>query len=557
VVRRRRRRAPDRVLRLTGHTSRRAAFSIAALTIAALGVRLYQLDRRTITHPELFAPGIPLPAYAVEPSPRHSLVEVLRGTLTGDIHPPAYYVGELAWTSIFGTRLFALRLPSAVLGAVAVVLLYVYARRENGEGTALLAAALLALHGEHVFWSQHARMWVPLSCLALGSASLLSMLNDKPTQSRLLAYAVVTGLGLWTDYYFWPFFLALAVWAAAQTMRDRRHIGMLDGQILAAVLGSPTLVYLHYQTQRGNHLLEELRGGLLSMLPFAAVTNSRGLTVLVVLLAGVALAAGITATRSARVKAPNPIDPPAVPSWLLVGALLAANAIVVIALAPVASRLTIVIALLIPWIASLIWLATRKYIEGYASRGSRRSNRINDLNVTLLFTTLLILVAIHVLREPVVIGRGLVMLAPFVALLMARGVFALRNWRARAAAMAALLFLSAASAVESYTRVNSPRDYQGLAEQIRSQVRTEDVLVVENGWWATPVHYYFPPDQFHVILASSLSAPLPERVWIVQFRQNAAEQARRLAAERLPRYVERAHADARQAHAALFELAPR
>jgi hypothetical protein len=71
------------------------------------------------------------------------------------------------------------------------------------------------------------------------------------------------------------------------------------------------------------------------------------------------------------------------------------------------------------------------------------------------------------------------------------------------------------------------------------------------------VHYYFPPDQFHVILASSLSAPLPERVWIVQFRQNAAEQARRLAAERLPRYVERAHADARQAHAALFELAPR
>jgi len=293
------------------------------------------------------------------------------------------------------------------------------------------------------------------------------------------------------------------------------------------------------------------------MLPFAAVTNSRGLTVLVVLLAGVALAAGITATRSARVKPPNPIDPPAMPAWLLVGALLAANAIVVMALAPAASRLTIGIALLIPWIASLIWLATRKYIEGYASRGSRRSNRINDLNVTLLFTTLLILVAIHVLREPVIIGRGLVMLAPFVALLMARGVFALRNWRARAAAMAALLFLSAASAVESYTRVNSPRDYQGLAEQIRSQVRTEDVLVVENGWWATPVHYYFPPDQFHVILASSLSAPLPERVWIVQFRQNAAEQARRLAAERLPRYVERAHADARQAHAALFELAPR
>ena len=199
---------------------------------------------------------------------------------------------------------------------------------------------------------------------------------------------------------------------------------------------------------------------------------------------------------------------------------------------------------LIPWSASLIWLASRKYIEAYVSRGLLRSHVASDLSVTLLFTSLLFLVAIHLMREPVVVGRGLVMLAPFVALLMARGVFALRNGRARAAAMAVLLCLSAASAGESYTRVNSPRDYQGLAQQIRSQVRTDDVLVVENGWWTTPVHYYFPPDQFHVILASSLTAPLPERVWIVLFRRDAATVTQRLAAERLPHYVERAHADA-------------
>ena len=553
MVRRRRRRALDWVLGLTGHTSRRAAFYIAAVTIAALGVRLYQLDRRTITHPELFAPGIPLPAYAVEPNPRHSLMEVVRGTLTGDIHPPAYYIGGLAWTSIFGTRLFALRLPSAVLGAVAVLLLYLYARREDGEGPALFAAALLALHGEHVFWSQHARMWVPLSCLALGSASLLSMLTEKPRRSTVLAYAVVTAAGIWTDYYFWPFVLAQMVWAAAQTVRDRRHIVMLDGLMLAAVLGSPMLVYLHYQTQRGNFLSENLRAPLLSLLPVMAIPTSRALVAVLTVVTGVAFVAGVAGTRSSRVKPPSPIDPPAAPVGFLCGASLAGSAFVAAALTPVASGLTIAVGVLIPWIASVIWLGTRKYVEGSGWRGWPRSHVANDLSATLLLTSLLILVAVHLTREPVVVGRGLVMLAPFVALLMARGVFALGNGRARAAAMAVLLCVSAASAGESYTRVNSTADYKGLAEQIRPQVRPDDVIVVENGFWTTPVHYYFPPDRFRAIEASSLTAPLPERVWIVMFREDGVARTQRLAAERLPHYVERAHADARLGHAALFE----
>jgi len=328
---------------------------------------------------------------------------------------------------------------------------------------------------------------------------------------------------------------------------------MLDGQILAAVLVLPTLVYLHYQTQRGNFLSEDLRAPLLSLLPFAAITSSRGLAAFLLVAAGVALVAGVAATRPSRVEPPRPIEPPVAPVGLLCGASLAGSVFVVAALTPVASRVTIALGVLTPWIASLIWLGARPYVEGAGARGLLRVRVANDLSVTLLFTTLLILVAIHLMREPVVVGRGLVILAPFVALLMARGAFALRAGRARVAAMAVLLLLSAVSAGESYARVNSPRDYQGLAEQIRPQVRPDDVIVVENGWWTTPVHYYFPPDRFRVIQANSLTAPLPERVWIVMLRQDVVERTQRLAAERLPHYVERAHADARLGHAALFE----
>lgn len=104
------------LLRIMGliraHRDRRAAI-IAAIAVVAHGARLYHLDRRGISHPELFAPGIPLPAYTVEPQARHTFQDVIRDTLTGDIHPPAYYLAERVWTRLAGISLVALRLPSA------------------------------------------------------------------------------------------------------------------------------------------------------------------------------------------------------------------------------------------------------------------------------------------------------------------------------------------------------------------------------------------------------------------------------------------------------------
>jgi hypothetical protein len=529
---------------------------IALVAVAALGMRLYQLDRRTITHPELFAPGIPLPAYALAPSPRYTLADVVQGTLTGDIHPPAFYIGELAWTSMFGTRLFALRLPSALLGAAAVILLYAYARRHGGEGVALLAAALLALHAEHLFWSQHARMWVPLSCLALGSALLLAKLAGHPSRFTMLAYAVVTAAGVWTDYYFWPFFLALTACAVAEAARTR-DIASLDAQIVAAVLSSPMLVYLHYHVQRGNFIPEDLREPLSTLVPFVAIASNRELAALVIVVAGAAVALGARPASPVRQQSSGTIDShsagsQSAPVGFLLGASLAASACVV-ALAPVASRLTIVLAVLIPWLVSLLWCAARGRVRQALSAGWPRWNVLDDSSVTLPVATLAILVAIHVLREPVLVSRGLVMLAPFVCLLMARGALRLRGMPARGAAMAVLLLLSAATAVRSYERVSSPRDYSGLAEQVRPQIKSDDVIVSETNWWATPVHYYFPPDRFHVVPAGSVAPPLPHRVWIVVFGEDAAAKTRRLAAARLPDYVERAHAEARQAYAALYE----
>src|SRR5688572_6466677 len=128
-----------------------------AIVLGALALRLHGLGDRMLSHPENFAPGLPMPEWVRFPPPSHDVESVLRGNLI-DGHPPGYFLGLLAWSKAFGASLTSLRLPSALLGALSVGLLALIALREGNRWTALLAAALLALHGHHLYWSQLARM---------------------------------------------------------------------------------------------------------------------------------------------------------------------------------------------------------------------------------------------------------------------------------------------------------------------------------------------------------------------------------------------------------------
>lgn len=60
-----------------------------------------------------------------------------------------------------------LRLPFALLGAATVPLLATYGRHLVGRNAALLAAALLAAHPWHVYWSQNARGYVLVAFFAV------------------------------------------------------------------------------------------------------------------------------------------------------------------------------------------------------------------------------------------------------------------------------------------------------------------------------------------------------------------------------------------------------
>ena len=159
--------------------NQRFAIILGAVTLAALALRLWGIDARSISHGEVYVPGIPLIAGISEPPPRHDFYHALLWHFHAEPHPIGWYLSMLGWTDIFGTSPAALRIPSALYGAASVVIVGLIGRRVYTAPVGLLAAGILALHGFHIFWSQTARMYTAGMFWGLLSVWLLLRLSEQ------------------------------------------------------------------------------------------------------------------------------------------------------------------------------------------------------------------------------------------------------------------------------------------------------------------------------------------------------------------------------------------
>lgn len=83
--------------------------------------------------------------------------------------PPLYNLFLHFWIKIFGNGEWALRFPSALIGALFVPLVYAVGRRWFNEKAGILAAVVALVSGVHLFYSQQARLysfWIFLSLLS-------------------------------------------------------------------------------------------------------------------------------------------------------------------------------------------------------------------------------------------------------------------------------------------------------------------------------------------------------------------------------------------------------
>jgi hypothetical protein len=133
---------PDRL-------DRPAWLTAVTLTAAALVIRLAWLGRKSFWLDEVFVLQVAA----------RKVGAIL--SAQADPHPPLYYLGMHYWLALGSSESVA-RLPSAILGAFCVGLIYLLGRLLWGDWVGRVAAIMLAVAPVHLWYSQEARMYVAL-----------------------------------------------------------------------------------------------------------------------------------------------------------------------------------------------------------------------------------------------------------------------------------------------------------------------------------------------------------------------------------------------------------
>lgn len=151
--------------------------------------------------------------------PWGEILPVLRG---GDTHPPLYYLLMKAWVGVAGSGDQALRIPSACLGILTVLLTYRLVAQVSSKSVALLSALVVAISPFQIMAAQEARMYPLLAALGVASTLMLAIGGRREGVLPWGAYAVLATLMVYTHYLGGLVLVAHGIWALAW---ERRKAG--------------------------------------------------------------------------------------------------------------------------------------------------------------------------------------------------------------------------------------------------------------------------------------------------------------------------------------------
>lgn len=155
-----------------------------------------------------------------------------------------YYVLVKLWSGV-GTSEGVLRLPSAVLVAATVPVVYVIGRRLGGARVGLLACLLVATNAFLLGYGQTARAYSLVVLLGSASTALfLRVLEDRPPRWVLPAWVICSALAVYA-HFFAVFVLGaqLLTLVTFSPTRDLRH-RLRNGVVASLVLVAPLAVWI-------------------------------------------------------------------------------------------------------------------------------------------------------------------------------------------------------------------------------------------------------------------------------------------------------------------------
>ena len=541
--------------------TRPTRLTIAGLILLILAggfLRLHNLDARSVTHIEMYVPGIRLPHGISVPEERLTLLKTVTSTLNSDTHPPFYYMLMWAWTKCFGTSAWSMRLPSALLGTACIPLVFWLGALTRQTTAGWIAATLLAVNGHHIFWSQIARMFTLACCLGLLATILLLEIarQSRPSRTLQVLYVAALLLGLCTHIFFWLILAAHMLWTVLNAWSQRQSLpGGARLQFLTLILGSPLLASSAYQSA---NTLATLSGNALvyarEFLTFAFVFPLMGyssgvypdsgnvvmvddphlslLRWLFFLLSLSLFIAGVSAVRHSDEPILASTDGPSTKAWLLAAVLATLAILMFIWTAKTFARpqpnptlrtteLMTVLPILLALIAILV---QRNWKQLVSWRTPLLNSRflIGDQELVLLLAVVPFLaLAVVSLFKPMFNARGLILLTPYLLLVFSYGIVRLARQPVRAIALLAVLGVAHYAGWKAYSHVSAGRaDYKSFAAALSPQIGNNDLVFLYPEFYSTPLFFYMTSPWERVVgrnYQSALGEHPQARVWALWF----------------------------------------
>ncbi len=185
--------------------------ALGLLILLALALRLYRLDAQDIWGDEGFSIFLS----------QQPLNVVIAGA--SDTHPPFYPLLLFFWLQLGGASAFATRALSALIGALAVPLLFVFAQRLAPRArVAWFAAIFAAISPLLIYYSQETRMYELVAVLALASAYFAARcISTRDHAHATPLYFITTLLALYTHYSAFFVLAAQNIFAFARLYKNR------------------------------------------------------------------------------------------------------------------------------------------------------------------------------------------------------------------------------------------------------------------------------------------------------------------------------------------------
>ena len=540
-------------------SDRRLIFLTFILIFAAAAfLRFDGLADKSLSHPEIYVPGIELPANISEPPPRTSLVPLLWFHFHGEPHPPGYYFLMFGWTKLFGTTVFALRLPSVIFGLLSIFLIFQIGRELFNDRIGLIGAALLAFSGHHIYWSQTARMYAMTCFLGLlATFSLIKILQDEQSSQNKwgAVYLIAACLGVYTEILFWALLAGQLIYvigrqisAESNENRSDKSAGYLLGlQSIVVICGAPMWAHAVYTGRNSpidppsaSFFGEFAAFGFIferDIFSFPARTIPDFYLVLLTALGIICLAMAFIRFSASlnnfqtvrRILRRNDYEITPQPLKLKTGLIAIASIITIFGFNLLAAgrHERILLTCLVAAGGYYLIPISSQFRNGLKKLKIKSSFFVSFSDGRFLLLMLsflpLLLVALISLFNSLLASRLFLVFTPYLLLLYACGIWNLisrsKTIKALMIPVLGLIFVFSVSYYRLYP--SDVIDYQDLAEKINCSAQNGDVVLVhKRRWVTTPIFYYL--DSHKLLITAENAAQIEKdqtikRVWLINF----------------------------------------